>query len=481
MEKKQAFNPYLPSWEYIPDGEPYVYGDRLYVFGSHDEFNGKNFCQNDYVCWSAPIDNLADWKYEGVIYRKDQDPALNKINFMQAPDMANGKDGRYYLYYTLALKPHTSVAVSDSITGPYEYYGELRTKDGRIHGAGKNEVFHFDPGVFVDDDGRIYMYTGFAPKKKGIMRLAMIGHEMRGGYVMELEDDMKTMKNEPKLILPGVEEVDKHGFEGHEFFEASSMRKINGKYYLIYSSVQGHELCYAVSGYPDRGFEFGGTLVSNGDIGYEGRTHENALNYTGNTHGSLVCVKGQWYVFYHRQTNRHQYSRQACAEKIVLNEDGSFTQAEMTSCGLNDGPLAGKGIYEARIACNLMSKDGACFYTLKQSKKTVHHPYFTQTGVDREGNGDQYIANMRDGAVAGFKYFDFEELVKISVCVDGEAKGKMQVLTKLDGEPICEIFIRTREKKAWFTASAKNITGERALYFRYVGNGSLDFHYFKLV
>ena len=22
--KKQAFNPYLPSWEYIPDGEPYV-------------------------------------------------------------------------------------------------------------------------------------------------------------------------------------------------------------------------------------------------------------------------------------------------------------------------------------------------------------------------------------------------------------------------------------------------------------------------
>ena len=27
--KKQAFNPYLPSWEYIPDGEPYVFGDRI--------------------------------------------------------------------------------------------------------------------------------------------------------------------------------------------------------------------------------------------------------------------------------------------------------------------------------------------------------------------------------------------------------------------------------------------------------------------
>ena len=29
-------NPYLPSWEYIPDGEPRVFGDRIYIYGSHD-------------------------------------------------------------------------------------------------------------------------------------------------------------------------------------------------------------------------------------------------------------------------------------------------------------------------------------------------------------------------------------------------------------------------------------------------------------
>ena len=28
--KKQAFNPYLPSWEYIPDGEPYVFTMDMY-------------------------------------------------------------------------------------------------------------------------------------------------------------------------------------------------------------------------------------------------------------------------------------------------------------------------------------------------------------------------------------------------------------------------------------------------------------------
>ena len=70
----QAFNPYLPSWEYIPDGEPRVFGDRVYVYGSHDHFNAPIFCVGDYVCWSAPVENLKDWRYEGVIFKKNQDP-----------------------------------------------------------------------------------------------------------------------------------------------------------------------------------------------------------------------------------------------------------------------------------------------------------------------------------------------------------------------------------------------------------------------
>ena len=96
--KKQAFNPYLPSWEYIPDGEPYVFGDRVYVYGSHDVYNGYVFCMGDYVCWSAPVDDLGDWQYEGVIYPRDEDP-LNKDGKMclYAPDVTVGPDGRYYL------------------------------------------------------------------------------------------------------------------------------------------------------------------------------------------------------------------------------------------------------------------------------------------------------------------------------------------------------------------------------------------------
>jgi len=75
--KKQAFNPYMPSWEYVPDGEPHVFGDRVYVYGSHDIFNGWAFCLGDYICYSAPVDDLSDWRYEGVIFPRVGEDPLN--------------------------------------------------------------------------------------------------------------------------------------------------------------------------------------------------------------------------------------------------------------------------------------------------------------------------------------------------------------------------------------------------------------------
>ena len=73
--KKQAMNPFLPLWEYTPDGEPHIFGDRIYLFGSHDTEGGDRYCsKGDYVGWSAPLDDLSDWRYEGVMYSAEQDP-----------------------------------------------------------------------------------------------------------------------------------------------------------------------------------------------------------------------------------------------------------------------------------------------------------------------------------------------------------------------------------------------------------------------
>lgn len=70
MSKHLGLNPYLPFWETVPDGEPHVFDGRIYIYGSHDKRNGTSFCEDDYVCWSAPVDDLGNWKYEGVIYKK---------------------------------------------------------------------------------------------------------------------------------------------------------------------------------------------------------------------------------------------------------------------------------------------------------------------------------------------------------------------------------------------------------------------------
>ena len=116
----QVFNPFLPSYEYLPDGEPYVFGDRVYIYGSHDKFNGEKFCENDYVCWSAPVERLYDWSYEGIIYRKNQDPFnIDGTKCLYAPDIQQGPDGRYYLYYALDTIGIMSVAVCDTPVGSF--------------------------------------------------------------------------------------------------------------------------------------------------------------------------------------------------------------------------------------------------------------------------------------------------------------------------------------------------------------------------
>lgn len=76
--KKQVYNPFLPLDEYIPDGEPHIFGDRVYLYGSHDLEGGHTFCMGDYTVYSAPVDDLSDWRLEGVIYSAKQDPITAK-------------------------------------------------------------------------------------------------------------------------------------------------------------------------------------------------------------------------------------------------------------------------------------------------------------------------------------------------------------------------------------------------------------------
>ena len=477
--KTQAFNPYLPSYEYVPDGEPRVFDGRVYVYGSHDRFDGSGFCEGDYVCWSAPVDNLGDWRYEGVIYPTDRDP-MNPNGSMKlfAPDAVRGPDGRYYLYYSLNGSTVVSVAVCDTPAGNFQFYGYVRRPDGSVYGHREGDVSCFDPGVLVEGN-RIYLYTGFAPGPGWLYDLlSKSNRRMEGAYCTELAPDMLTVRREPVLIAPSVWNEAGTGFEGHAFFEASSIRKIGSRYYFVYSSILSHELCYAVSDFPDRDFRFGGTLVSIGDIGLKG--NQEAVNYTGNTHGGMVQIQGQWYIFYHRQTNKQCCARQGCAEPITIRPDGSIDQAEITSCGLNGGPLTGSGRYEARIACNLGFREPAFGYVAVREKDTLH-PYFTQSGQDREDRPDQYIANMSDGAWCGFKYFAFTGQTRILAVTRGTARGTLAVSTGRKDAPFTQIPIASSADWTETGASFPPLSGTLPLFFTFHGEGTMDFQEFELL
>ena len=131
-------NPFLPLNTYIADGEPHVFGNRVYLFGSHDKAGGDTYCMRNYEFWSAPVKDLETWSCKGVSYRADQDPLYGeKLKYMYAPDVVQGNDGRFYLYYCMSGEKGAggyggpiSVAVCDTPDGHYECYGFVRNPDG---------------------------------------------------------------------------------------------------------------------------------------------------------------------------------------------------------------------------------------------------------------------------------------------------------------------------------------------------------------
>ena len=348
-------NPILPLWEYIPDGEPRVFGNRVYLYGSHDRAACDAFCDYKLKVWSAPLSNLNQWQCHGDSFRTrpgESRPADTPWtdHELYAPDVIE-KDGKYYLYaYIVGAKG--AVGVSDHPEGPFRLLSPYRYADK----VGDDGIFN-DAGVLVDADGRVYVYYGY-----------------EASYMNELNPD--TMCD----VVPGSyrHPVIADGEDAppeQRFFEASSPRKVGDTYYLIYSPNRGSRLAYATSPSPTGPFTYRGYIIDNG-VDYPG----------GNNHGSIACLNGQWYVFYHRMTNHSIMSRRACVEKIAILPDGTIPPVEMTSLGFEEA-LNPYQITPAEIACVLKS---GCFITEKD--------LFTRV-----------ITEITDSCVMGYKYFDFGE------------------------------------------------------------------------
>ena len=373
------------------------------------------------------------------------------------------------------------MAVSDKPEGPFEFYGCVKNADGTPYWRN----ITFDPGV-INDNGVIRLYYGWglaAPQlanvgkiKRFFMKPMMRVLEQKmfekskedikrekdgiqGAFTVTLAEDMLTVTSEPKKILPAQFDAKGTQFEGHAFFEASSIRKIENTYYFIYSSEVNHELCYATSKYPDRDFTYGGVIVSNGDIGYKGRKEADRLAMTGNNHGSIECMNGKWYIFYHRQTHRTTFSRQGCAEPIEILADGSIPMVEMTSSGLNGAALLPVGAYPAPIACNLTNGK---MKHIGQIGDYSGLPYITHD------DDEKFIADINDNTLIGYKYFAFDGKKNLSLAVKIEGEGCFEIYA--DDEKLGELVYC--DCKEWTHKTLEiDMTGEKALYFKFKGSG----------
>ena len=486
-------NPIFPLTEYVPDGEPHVFDGRVYLYGSHDKAGGERFCMLDYTVWSAPVTDLTKWTCHGVTYKKSQDTRAKgrepeKFPDYYAPDCVRGNDGRYYLYYC-AMGPNVrpfgpmSVAVGDTPAGPFEYYGDIKNADG----TPLLTYLTNDPAV-INDGGRIYLYYGwaigmdmrgkllsplyrFVQSKlfaRSVKEIKNTKPSIMGCAFCELEEDMLTVKTPPKLVLDSISTAPKGSAAyAHPFYEAASIRKFGGTYYLVYSSGRNNELAYATSSRPDGGFTVRGVFISNSDLGYKGNTIKKAP--AGTIHGGIEEIGGKYYVFYHRCTHNTDFSRQACAEEIRINDDGSIDQVGITTQGLNGAPLKAEGEYPAAVCCYLYGKKRAKL-GVKQAKK--------YSRIVQE-SGEVFVRGVKDGTTLGYKFFTFNGRAKLTVTARGRAPGRLEVSTREGGEPLARINIVPANEWTEFSAQVPFPQGTFPLFLTFFGSGEADISQIK--
>jgi len=467
-----AQNPYLPLWEHLPDGEPRVFEDpdhpgkyRAYIIGSHD-ITYSGYCGNDIRMWSAPVEDLSQWKDEGPIFSWYVD---GQWDTMFAPDLVETTDRKtgkktYWLYpHSRGWRRVPMVCKGDRPNGPFTPVN--LTKDGRQCLPGS--LIDFDPSVFIEnitdkkdpdyDKGfRAYVFYGFQHSTACELDQNTM-YSMRPGtqlhdYFIPASARYGVVRDPEGTTYPALYKGQNPG--DFNFFEASSIRQVGNKYVMVFSGYSGPDyglgstnsaLRYAFGDSPLGPWRSGGVLVdSRGVVENEDGSHLMTTNAAHNTHGSLQQINGQWYVFYHRPPRGFGNARQAmvapvkitCDKKSVADggvvkitaydpysknnewtakaSDGTqYTGAEVTSEGFQIFGLPPYNYYSAGIACFMTGND------------------WMQDNYD-VWNNSMDLAGITNKGIVGFKYFGFGGLKKDTKGIKAFAGTKKGDGTKLN-------------------------------------------------
>jgi hypothetical protein len=297
--RSDAQNPLIRD-QFTADPSARVFGDRVYVYPSHDilatEGRGRVgwFCMEDYHVFSSA--NLTDWTDHGMIVHQHKVPWVKPGSYsMWAPDCIY-RNGKYYFYFpstpvdTSYTRGFTiGVAIADKPEGPF-IPQPVPIKNVR----------GIDPNVFIDKDGQAYLFWS-----EGNI------------YGAKLKDNMVELASDPVVLQHLPEKGLK---EGPWLFER------NGIYYLTYPHVEKkiERLEYATGDNPLGPFKITGVIMDESPAG------------CWTNHHSIMHFKDQWYLFYHHNDYSPTFdkARSIRADSLFFNADGTIQKVNPTFRGI---------------------------------------------------------------------------------------------------------------------------------------------------
>lgn len=410
------------SNRYLADPSVLVTKDRVYVYCSNDDESPLKGGYNipSVVCISTS--DMKNWTDHGEVFRAEKETTWAKKTW--AP-CAIERDGKVFLYFGNG-GGNIGVVSADNPLGPFK---DVRGKfliDHKTPGVqpAKN-MWLFDPGVFIDDDGQAYIYFG--------------GNGDDNVRVARLKIDMVNLDGDVmKMSAPA-------------FFEAAWVWKHNGKYYFSYSTQPKAQMRidYMMSDNPLTGWKYAGIVGAQPPIN------------NNNNHACEFEFKGKWYHVYHNRIVAKEagiptgFRRNIAIESFDYNADGTIKQVEYTTDGVaqieNVNPFnrmegetfnAEKGIETERCEAGGMNLTDL-----------NNGDWIKVRGVDFSGGAKTFTAQVASTEQGGS--------IELRI---GSPDGKLIGMAKVDA---------TGGPQKWASVSCEvtGAAGVQDLYLKFVGEG----------
>ncbi len=302
--KMDGSNPIVKT-RFTADPAAVVDGEWLYLFMGHDDAGARGYRMYD---WSvARTKNLVDWEDFGAVMSVRETFPWAKPDKAWASQAIKRGD-KWYWYVAISPKGRgedtIGIAVADKPEGPW--------KDALGHGLVSGRGY-IDPSVFIDDDGKAYLFWGNCGGNPGCW-YAELKHNM-----IELAGEVKEVPGLMDAKAFGAPLKKRHGAGAYKpidtnFEEAPWLYKIGDTYYLE----------YAAGGVPEN-WSYSTAKSIHGPWEYKGKIMDNAGG-TGTIHGGSVKFKGQWLMVYHdgNLPGGGDCRRSVRIEPYTRNADGSI-------------------------------------------------------------------------------------------------------------------------------------------------------------